>query len=171
MPLFDLHGQSAWWTPWVWLHLAALGTSLLAFVAARRAEQMFDRVCDLNRDRLNLLDRGLQAVALRSRLEYLAQQLEYAVPAAGEAWKMLAVVVALQWTACAGAAAAGLLGAPSLTRVWPWLDLAWLCALGSTGAWLWRQIQRAARIAAESTAHARRYEFLFVSSIRKNMEP
>ncbi|HVP39197.1 MAG TPA: hypothetical protein VMS93_08445 [Candidatus Saccharimonadales bacterium] len=153
------------------LSLAAIGVTLLAFAAARRAELMFERVCDLNRDRLDLLERGLQATPLRSRLEALALRLEHAAPAATGAARLLTAVLLVQWAVCAAAAVAGFSRAPALSDPWPWLDAAWLAALAGIGAWLGRQVHHAARAAEESTAHARRYEFLFVSSMRRKSEP
>ena len=153
--------------PHAWLALAAIVLAALVFACARRAERMFDRVCDLNRDRLNLLDRGLEATPLRSRLEALALQLEHAAPAAASAQKLLLAATLLLWAVCAEAAVMGVLAGP--TAVWPWVDAAWLAGLAGIGAWLWNQVNRAARAAEEATAHARRYEFLFVSNMRKNM--
>jgi hypothetical protein len=143
----------------------ALGATLPVLACARRAERMFDRVSDLNRDRLNLLERGLEAVPLRSRLEAVSLQLEYAAPAAASAQKLLLGAMLLQWGVSLEAAVVGL--AAGAGSPWAWADAAWLAALAGLCGWLWQQVNHAAHAAEESTAHARRYEFLFVSSMRK----
>jgi hypothetical protein len=151
--------------PHAWVALAAIVLALLVFACARRAERMFERVCDLNRDRLNLLERGLEATPLRSRLEAVSLQLDHAAPAAAGAQKLLLCAMLVQWGVALEATALGLTSAGG--SLWPWLDATWLAGLAALGGWLWRQVNGAAHAAEESTAHARRYEFLFVSSMRR----
>ncbi|MBI5836427.1 MAG: hypothetical protein HZB25_04195 [Candidatus Eisenbacteria bacterium] len=147
-----------------WLPVAAVGITLLVFAVARRAERMYQRVMDLNRDRLDLLERGLQSSPLRSRLEALALQVEHAAPASAAARRLLLFVLLVQWAVCLEAVLHRLAtsGSP-----WAWMDATWVSALVVSSGWMWRVVGDAARAAEETTAHARRYEFLLVSSMRK----
>ena len=147
------------------LSLAALGFSILSFGLARRAERLYERVQDLNRDRLQVLERNLQAATGRSRLEALNLQLDTAVQGSVGARRLAAFAYAIQVMLCLEA-----MGFAALTAegsAWRWLDLLWLAGLVVAGAWMWRGVLRAARVAEEATAHARRFEFLFISELRK----
>ena len=148
-----------------WLQLAATLMTLLFFSAARRAEQLFQRTQDIDRERLSTLERSLEVVPLRSRLEGLGLQHDQAVQASSGARHSANALLWLNGAVCAAATLAWLDARP-LTS-WTWFGVGWCLGLAAMSGILWAGVLRAARTAREATAHASRHEFLFVSSMKK----
>lgn len=144
--------------------LAAAGT-ILTFAAARRTERLYERVQDLNRERLQVLEKSLEMVPIRSRLEGLSMQLDLSVQSSISARRLTLLLLALQW----GMSLVACIFLSVARRPLPLtaFAVAWTLALGLSSGWMWLALTRAARTAEESTAHSGRHEFLFVSSIRR----
>lgn len=147
------------------LQLLAVGASLMGYAAARRTERLYERIQDLNRERLNVLEKSLELVPIRSRLEGLSLQLDQAVQSSISSRRLTVVMLALQWGMCLVTVAWML----TIRGLSPWgiFASAWTLALGGCSAWMWFALGRSLRTAEESTAHGGRHEFLFVSQMRR----